>query len=486
MLFNSFEFLLFLPVVIMLYFSLPFRYRWILLLVASYYFYMSWKLEYIILIVISTLIDYFAAGRMAGIEDKKKRRPYLYLSMLTNLGILFGFKYFNFFQENWNPIMDKIGLFAHLPELQVLLPVGISFYTFQTMSYTIDVYQGKMKPERHLGIFAVYVSFFPQLVAGPIERAPHLLPQFRQAFSFDYARVREGMMLMLWGFFKKLIIADRVAEYVNGIYEAPQLSEGLTNLVATYLFAFQIYCDFSGYSDIAIGTSLIMGYRLMKNFNRPYFADSIQAFWKRWHISLSTWFRDYLYIPLGGNRTVKWRWWYNLFITFLISGLWHGAAWTFVIWGAIHGGLLVIGVWTNSWREGFMRMIGLARAPALRRVVEVFIVFHLVIVAWVFFRAESLADALTVCKSFAHIRPANIGPLLESLQKFGWMEVAIAFAAIGVMEFIHLLQERGWVIHQRLGALSSPARWSLYLVATMAIVLFGKFSSQTEFIYFQF
>ncbi len=486
MLFNSFEFLLFFPLVIMLYFSMPYRYRWVLLLVASYYFYMSWKPEYAILLLISTLVDYFAANQMAAKPDKKSRRPYLILSMVSNLGLLFSFKYFNFFRDNWNPLMDQLGLFAHLPELQVLLPVGISFYTFQTMSYTIDVYKGEMKPEKHLGIFAVYVTFFPQLVAGPIERAPHLLPQFRQNFDFDYARVREGLILMLWGFFKKLIIADRIAEYVNGIYDAPQVKEGLTNLVASYLFAFQIYCDFSGYSDIAVGASLIMGYRLMKNFERPYFADSIQNFWKRWHISLSTWFRDYLYIPLGGNRTVKWRWWYNLFITFLISGLWHGASWTFIIWGGLHGALLVIGLWTTSLREGFMRVTGLARLPKLRRVVEMFVVFHLVIIGWVFFRAENLGDALLVFRSFVQIRPSAVGPLLDSLQSFGWLEFVIALGAIGTMEFLHFLQERGWSLHQKVGALSMPLRWGLYLVATMAIVLFGKFSSQAEFIYFQF
>ena len=486
MLFNSFEFLLFFPLVIILYFSMPYKYRWMLLLVASYYFYMSWKVEYIILIILSTIIDYFAAGKMADIPDKKKRRPYLYLSMLSNLGILFGFKYFNFFRDNWNPLMEQFGLFAHLPELQVLLPVGISFYTFQTMSYTIDVYNGAMKPEKHLGIFAVYVSFFPQLVAGPIERAPNLLPQFRQPFDFDYARVKEGMILMLWGFFKKLIIADRIAEYINGIYDSPNIHHGLTNLVATYLFAFQIYCDFSGYSDIAIGSALIMGYHMMKNFERPYFADSIQSFWKRWHISLSTWFRDYLYIPLGGNRTVKWRWWYNLFITFLISGLWHGAAWTFVIWGAIHGALLVIGIWTQDFRKAFMRVTGLANWPKVRKVAEVVIVFHLVIIAWVFFRADTLPDALTVLKSFVMIRPNNVGPLLDSLQSFGWLEFVIAIGAILTMESLHFLQERGILLHQRIGAMSMPVRWGLYLVATMAIVLFGKFSSEAEFIYFQF
>ncbi len=486
MLFNSFEFLLFFPLVIFLYFALPYKYRWVLLLAASYYFYMSWKVEYILLIILSTLIDYFAAGRMAGIADKKRRRPYLYLSLLTNLGILFGFKYFNFFRDNVNAVSDQFNLFVQLPELQVLLPVGISFYTFQTLSYTIDVYNGKLKPERHLGIFAVYVSFFPQLVAGPIERAPHLLPQFRQHFQFDYNRVREGLMLMLWGFFKKVVIADRLADYVNKVYEAPDAGEGLTNLVGTYAFAFQIYCDFSGYSDIAIGSALIMGYRLMMNFRRPYFADSIREFWQRWHISLSTWFRDYVYIPLGGNRAVKWRWWYNLFITFLISGLWHGAAWTFVIWGAIHGGLLVLGIWTASWRKAFWNGTGLGKLGALRRLVEVVVVFHLVIVAWVFFRAETLGDAMVVLKSFAGLSPSGMKGLSQSLQSFGMLEVLVAIGTIGIMEGVHLLQEGGMSMHKRITGLPMPLRWSVYVAGTMLIVLFGKFSTQGEFIYFQF
>jgi alginate O-acetyltransferase complex protein AlgI len=496
MLFNSFEFLLFFPLVIFLYFALPYRWRWVLLLAASYYFYMSWKAEYILLIVASTLIDYFAAGRMANLPDKKSRRPYLYLSLLSNLGILFGFKYFNFFRDNVNLVSDQFNLFVQLPELQVLLPVGISFYTFQTLSYTIDVYNDKMKPERHLGIFAVYVAFFPQLVAGPIERAPHLLPQFRQSFAFDYNRVRQGLMLMLWGFFKKVVIADRLADYVNQVYKPERLDEvmaqgalmreGLTHLVATYAFAFQIYCDFSGYSDIAIGSAVVMGYRLMQNFRRPYFADSVREFWQRWHVSLSTWFRDYVYIPLGGNRAIKWRWWYNLFITFLISGLWHGASWNFVIWGAIHGGLLVIGLWTAGLRQGFWSRTGLGGFPGLRRIVEVVVVFHLVIVAWVFFRAKSLPDALAVVRSFAGIGPAGLKGLSQSLQSFGMLEVLVAVGTIGLMETVHFLQERGWKMRDRITGLPLVLRWGVYVSATLLIVLFGKFSTQGEFIYFQF
>lgn len=486
MLFNSFEFLLFFPTVIMLYYALPHKYRWILLLLASYFFYASWKAEYLLLIIISTLVDYFCAGRMAAIESKRRRKPFLYISLLTNLGILFGFKYFNFFRDNVNPLLEKVSMFGALPELEVLLPVGISFYTFQTLSYTIDVYNGKLKPEKHLGLFAVYVSFFPQLVAGPIERAPRLLPQFRQKFDFDYVRVRNGLMLMLWGFFKKMVIADRVAEFVNVIYGEPEAYSGLTNLVGTYFFAFQIYCDFSGYSDIAIGSAMIMGYSLMTNFKRPYFATSVRDHWQRWHISLSTWFRDYVYIPLGGNRTVKWRWWYNLLVTFLVSGLWHGANWTFVVWGGIHGFLLVLGLWTDGFRKLIYKVTGLSKAPKLLMAIQIFIVFHLVIVAWVFFRAESIQDALVVLKNIAGMRPGDVSDLMRTFTKLGIMEVGVALAAIAGMEVFHVIQERGISFRHWVGSWPMPLRWAFYVTGIVVVVLFGKFSAQTDFIYFQF
>ena len=317
MLFNSIHFVFFFPIIIMLYFATPYKWRWLLLLVASYYFYMCWKAEYAILIVGSTVIDYFASLQMEKEEEQSKRKKWLYLSLAVNLGVLFGFKYFNFFSSNVNAFFDSINLFYNVPTFDVLLPVGISFYTFQSLSYTIDVYNNKIKAEKHFGIFALYVSFFPQLVAGPIERATHLLPQFHQKFDFEYQRVVDGLKMMAWGFFLKLVIADRLAPMVNEVFNFPERAFGMTVLVGTIFFAFQIFCDFAGYSSIAIGAAKIMGYDLMQNFRRPYFSTSIREFWQRWHISLSSWFRDYVYIPLGGNRVVKWRWYYNLFITFL-------------------------------------------------------------------------------------------------------------------------------------------------------------------------
>jgi len=360
MLFNSIEFIIFFPIVVAAYFALPGKFRWILLLIASYYFYMCWNYNYIILILISTFIDYFAGLGMGKTKVQLKKNLLLILSLTANLGLLFFFKYLNFFSVNLNAFFDQINIFYNVPQYDYLLPVGISFYTFQTLSYTIDVYSGKKEPEKHFGIFALYVSFFPQLVAGPIERSTRLLPQFYKHYKIDYVRIRDGVLLMVWGFFKKVVIADRLSEYVNTVYNNADNYGGFHDIIATFFFGTQIYCDFSGYSDIAIGSAMVLGYDLMLNFRRPYLSRSIKEFWSRWHISLSTWFRDYLYIPLGGNRVVKWRWYYNLFITFLISGLWHGANWTFVVWGALHGFYLLAAIVTNNWRNKMSDTIGLS------------------------------------------------------------------------------------------------------------------------------
>ncbi|MDD3264071.1 MAG: MBOAT family protein [Candidatus Nanoarchaeia archaeon] len=346
MMFNSIVFLLFFIIVVIIYYLIKPKYRWILLLISSYIFYMSWKIEYIILIIISTLIDYFMGLKIYQSSNLKKRKIFLIISLISNLGILFIFKYFNFFISSIGSIFTLFNI-SYIPiSLKVLLPVGISFYTFQTMSYTIDVYRKKLNPEKHLGRFAVYVSFFPQLVAGPIERATNLLPQFSKESEenkrLKYENVKEGISLMIIGYFKKIVIADNLAIIVNQIYSNPTGYSSIMLIIATIFFSFQIYGDFSGYSDIARGISKIMGYDLMINFKRPYFAKSIGEFWKRWHISLSTWFRDYLYIPLGGNKVTIKRNLFNLFLVFLISGIWHGANYTFIIWGALNGIYLII------------------------------------------------------------------------------------------------------------------------------------------------
>ena len=476
MLFNSIAFVVFFPIVVGVYFLTPVRWRWCFMLAASYYFYMCWKAEYVVLIIIATLIDYVAALRMSRLSEPRRRRKYLLLCLFTNLGLLFGFKYFNFFNDSLRATFERFDLFYDVPAFDVLLPVGISFYTFQALSYTIDVYRGQTRPERHIGIFALYVAFWPQLVAGPIERSDRLLPQLHRTVVWDDDRVRAGLLRMLWGFFKKIVIADRLAETVSTVYNAPGEHDGASLLLATYFFAFQIYCDFSGYSDIAIGSARVLGIDLMENFKRPYFSRSIAEFWSRWHISLSTWFRDYVYIPLGGNRTVKWRWYYNLFITFLVSGLWHGANWTFVVWGALHGAYLIAAIVTAGMRR---RLLGpVYRRPGVKAVAQMVITFHLVLLGWVFFRANDLGDALLILERII-FTPWTLG--IAAGQAF-----ALLFA--GLMIALLLAQEglvRDATIESVLLPRARGVRWAYYGTVSCCILWFGVFN-HNEFIYFQF
>lgn len=493
MLFNSIEFIIFFPTVVLLYFLLPHKLRWILLLLASYYFYMCWKAEYLILILVSTVVDYFAALQMSKARTQFKRKLFLILSLFVNIGLLFGFKYFNFFNESLRSTFNHFNIFYDVPAFNVLLPVGISFYTFQTLSYTIDVYRKKRDPEKHLGIFALYVAFFPQLVAGPIERSTRLLPQLVKRYDFDYERVTDGLKLMLWGFFKKIVIADRVAVIVNQVYNNPQDAVGLPLLIGTYLFAFQIYCDFSGYSDIAIGAAKVFGIDLMQNFKRPYFAKSIREFWQRWHISLSTWFRDYLYISLGGSKKTKWRWYYNIMIVFLISGLWHGANWTFIIWGALHGSYYLISYWTKNIRHTIVTKLRLEKYPIIINTIRVLFIFHIVLLGWIFFRANSLADAIFI---LTHLF-ANFSTVIENIARIGFSpgifnygfdlstkEMFIGLVAILILGIHHLLQRKGSVIEQ---LKSKPIwiRWAIYYGLIIGILVFG-YLEPNEFIYFQF
>ena len=483
MLFNSFQFLVFFPIVVAAFFMMSHRYRWAFLLAASYYFYMCWKPEYIILIIVSTLIDYYAGIRMGKAAQKSKRKKYLILSLCSNLGILFFFKYANFFSESTRSIFNQFNIFLETPAFDYLLPVGISFYTFQTLSYSIDVYRGQKEPECHLGKFALYVAFFPQLVAGPIERSTRLLPELAKKVKFDADRVVSGLQLMMWGFFKKLVIADRLAIYVNEAYNHPAEYQGLTLILATYFFAYQIYCDFSGYSDIAIGAARVLGYDLMINFRQPYYARSISEFWRRWHISLSTWFKDYLYIPLGGNRTVKWRWYYNLMIVFVVSGLWHGANWTFILWGFLHGFYLVFAIASQNVRDKLASWVKLDRLPAIYNFLKTFIVFNLVGFAWIFFRANSIDEAFLIIHNISLLE-FSTAELLRINIELGWGELLIAFASIIFLEFIHLYQIR---TNNELPFGKSPAalRWAFYYVVTLGIIFYGVFN-HSEFIYFQF
>ena len=488
MLFNSLEFLIFFPIVVTVYFTLPDRLRRFFLLGASYYFYMSWKPEYLILIIISTLIDYYAGIQMGKAESTSTRKAYLILSLCTNLGILFAFKYFNLFNDTVRNIFNSCNIFYGIPAFEALLPVGVSFYTFQTLSYTFDVYRKHKEPETHFHIFALYVSFFPQLVAGPIERSTHLLPQFYKRHTFDGHRVVSGLQLILWGLFKKVVIADTLAVYVNTVYNAPDTVQGLPVLLATYFFAFQIYCDFSGYSDIAIGCAQIMGYDLRENFRRPYFAQSIAEFWKRWHISLSSWFKDYLYIPLGGNRVLKWRWYFNLLVVFLVSGLWHGANWTFVIWGALHGLYLVLSNMTQAIRARVSQFFHLDQVPVVHQYVRMLITFHLVLFSWIFFRANSIPDAFLIMQNMLSIDLASLSVSqlgINIAPGIGRAEMIIVSLAIFFLLFIHMIEERRKSFRLILADQPIFMRWFVYLVLILAVMNLGV-PQEIPFIYFQF
>jgi alginate O-acetyltransferase complex protein AlgI len=491
MLFNSLHFLIFFPIVVFLYYSLPFRYRWVLLLFASYYFYMAWKAEYVFLILFSTLIDYFSALMMAKTNNKRKKNIFLALSLVSNIGLLFIFKYFNFFSESTRDILNHFNIFYDSYTFSLLLPVGISFYTFQTLSYTFDVYRGKIKPEKHFGIFALYVSFFPQLVAGPIERSSRLLPQFYQKTFFEYNRIAEGLSLMLWGFFKKIVIADNAAKLVNIVYNNPEGFHGTHFIIATVLFAFQIFCDFSGYSDIAIGSAKVMGYDLMKNFRRPYFANSVSDFWNRWHISLSSWFRDYLYIPLGGSRSGKLNMYRNLAITFLISGFWHGANWTFIIWGFLHAFYIVIGKITKEYRNGIITLLS-NNFPSVHHFMQVCFIFTLVCFAWIFFRANTLDDAWYIISNLFVGVPTFVFNIFDisyvksvlSAFETSPFDFVLLFASIIFLITVQVFKKESTI---RSVLIDKPVylRWGFYYVLILWILFFGNFGEE-PFIYFQF
>ncbi|HET6487142.1 MAG TPA: MBOAT family O-acyltransferase, partial [Spirochaetia bacterium] len=388
MLFNSLDYFVFLPIVIGLYIAVPRPFRWLLILCAGYFFYAYWRVEYTLLIVFSTLVDYTAGRVMGASSSAQTRKVILLVSLGINIGLLSFFKYFNFLSDSIGWLLTASGTHVLVPHRAIVLPVGLSFYTFQSMAYTIEVYRRKVEPETHLGRYAEYVVFFPQLVAGPIERPSHLLPQLRGAFDITWENLSAGVQRILLGIFKKVVVADRLALFVNNVYASPQQFNGPPLFLATLFFAVQIYCDFSGYSDIAIGSARIFGVRLIENFERPYLSKSIGEFWSRWHIALSTWFRDYVYIPLGGNRAARPRVLFNLFVTFLISGLWHGASWTFVIWGAYHGLLVSL--------ERLLPVLGRTPRTLAMKLVRGAMSFALVLVGWVFFRARSLGDALFI------------------------------------------------------------------------------------------
>lgn len=480
MLFNSFSYAIFLPIVFGLYWILPHKHRWILLFAASYYFYMSWNVRYVVLILFTTIASYAGGLAMERAGTQTARKAILWSVLVSCLGILFVFKYFNFFSQSVYDLCQAIAIPMHPVTLKLMLPVGISFYTFQTLSYVIDVYRGDVEAEHHFGIYATFVAFFPQLVAGPIERSANLLHQIKEKHSFNYAQAAEGMKLMTWGFFKKLVVADNLAVYADRIYGNVRQYEGLSLIVATVFFAFQIYCDFSGYSDIARGTAKLFGVELMVNFDSPYFSASIKEFWSRWHISLSTWFRDYVYIPLGGNRVSKWKYYRNLIVTFLVSGLWHGASWTFVIWGGIHGVLQVA--------EQALGLVKKGQKPQRGPVwwLRVICVFGLTCLAWVFFRADSLGDAVYLLthmhEGLKHPRAYLIQACLDLNIWIGqafWLAVYILILL--AYDYASL---KGDVI-ARISSRGPVLRYLCYF-GLVTFIIFNRSITESAFIYFQF
>jgi alginate O-acetyltransferase complex protein AlgI len=493
-LFNSPEFALFFVIVTGLYFALPHRFRWGMLLAASCWFYMAFVPAYILILVGTILIDY-VAGVLIENATGPRRRLFLAVSIVSNVGVLAFFKYFNFLAENilalCNLMAPPSSQFSPLT-LNILLPIGLSFHTFQAMSYTIEVFRGRQPAERHLGIFALYVLFYPQLVAGPIERPQNLLPQFRTEHHFDESNFSIGLRRMLWGLTKKVVIADRLAVSVNAVYASPGQQSGFALLVATIFFAFQIYCDFSGYTDIAIGAARVMGFNLMENFRRPYFATTVSEFWRRWHISLSSWFKDYLYLPLGGNRVGPARLCANLMVVFVISGVWHGAKWTYVFWGAWHGLALIMGVLTLGWREQITASPGSVCFSRFINLLRIAYTFLVVGFGWVLFRAESLADAVTVYRRIGtwvvdlvhHPAAAFDVKSLEGLMPKTGTQFCFTVALLVIFVAFEAIQEAAG---SRLEFSRWPTvwRWASYELLFLAIVVFGEFNVH-EFIYFQF
>lgn len=482
MLFNSLEFLIFFPIVVAIYYLLEHKYRWIFLLICSYYFYICWKEEYIFLIAASTLIDYYCGLKMGSLKTKIERKPYLIASLITNLTLLFSFKYFNFVSDSLNVFFGTGYGSGPIPTLDILLPVGISFYTFQTLSYSIDIYKGNLKPEKNFWRFALYVSFFPQLVAGPIERAKNLIPQFYLKHKFDFEGIKYGIVLMMWGFFKKMVIADRVSEYVNKVYAAPDLFESLQVWSAHIFFFFQLYCDFSGYSDIAIGIALVLGYKLMINFRQPFFAQDIQELWSRWHISLFTWIRDYIYSSLGGKKKGLYRWYFNVWFIFFVIGIWHGASWNFVIFGAVHGVLVVSTIILRPYFKAFKEYIGLLKYPNFNVALNITFNFFILSSTAIFFRGQSLEDIITLTKKTFYFSEFTMN---ASLNLFEFRsDLIISIISICILLIVDFYAWKG-KLELILGKWPTVLKYLAFLMGIITLMMFAKFRAH-DFIYFQF
>lgn len=482
MLFNSTEFAFFLPIVLLGIFTLPEKGRIAFLLAASYFFYGFAKPEYILLLILNTAVAYICSCAIESSTNPQVRKNYLVFNIVVSCGVLFVFKYFNFFVLEAKELLAAFHIATSSATLQLVMPIGISFYTFQTLGYTIDVYRRELPAERSFWRLALFVAFFPHLVAGPILRAPQLLPQIVQRHRFDTRRLASGAPLVLLGLIKKVVIADRLAIFVDAVYANPSQHHGLVLLLAAYFFAIQIYCDFSGYSDIAVGVARIMGIDLNENFRRPYLSTSPREFWRRWHISLSTWIRDYLYLPLGGNRCSAQRWAFNILLVFALSGLWHGANYTFIVWGLYHGLLLLLDHWLTPHLQRLRARLGLSNDSLLVKALALMLMFHLACLGWVFFRANSIADAwLMLGNMFVF---ANEGIVFDGgLPKHQILLCIVSIAAllIAEMAFEKLPQAKA-----RLEKLPWPVQWALFYAGFFLFLLFPGADESRQFIYFQF
>jgi D-alanyl-lipoteichoic acid acyltransferase DltB (MBOAT superfamily) len=456
---------------------------------------MCWNPKYAILIGFSTVVTYLSGiliSNANSIKNEIKREKvkviFVALSLVINLGILFFFKYYDFFFYNISRVFSIVNIKVNYPMFDIILPVGISFYTFQALSYTIDVYRGDIEAEKNLGKYALFVSFFPQLVAGPIEKSKDLLNQFNNTYSFEYERVKSGLLLMLWGFFQKIVVADRAAIMVNTIYNSPSTYGGFQIIIATLFFSFQIYCDFASYSNIAIGAAKVMGFQLTNNFDQPYFSRSIKDFWRRWHISLSSWFRDYLYIPLGGSRKGKLRTYINIMIVFLSSGLWHGASINFVVWGGLHGIYQIIGDMLRPIKDRFIKLFNIRSNVFSYKLMQIVINFTLVNFAWIFFRASSFSNAKILVKNLFIFNPWVLidGSLFTlGLDKREFLVVLLSIILVVIVDLL----QRKMNIFEALSEQNLLFRWGIYISTIVIILIFGSYGptySAQQFIYFQF
>lgn len=490
MVFNSFAFLIFFPTVTLVYYLLPCKVRYIWLLISSYFFYMQWNAVYGLLLLYSTTVSYTGGLLISNIKTKKSRDLCLAISLMLNFAPLIYYKYTGFIIENINTAFITAGSFAPFSVPDIVLPIGISFFSFQAAGYVIDVYRGTVGAERNFLKFSLFVSFFPQLVAGPIERTKNLLTQLDCKVDFDFERARDGLWLMLWGYVMKVVIADRIAIFVDCVYNDYYTYDGIYLIIASVLFAFQIYCDFAGYSTIAIGASQILGIRLMDNFASPYLSSSVTEFWRRWHISLTSWFKDYLYIPLGGNRKGKFRKNINRLFVFTVSGLWHGAEWSFAAWGAINGLWLTLEEMMRPLCSSKISRVRIRPSALPAKIIKCIITFILVDFTWIFFRAQSIDDAFSVIAGIAHTSNWNVlanGSLFEcglDKQNFVLLILMIVF-----LFFVDTCSRKGLIIRQKIANANLFLRAFITAASIAFILLFGIWGGTYKaeaFIYFQF